>query len=169
MDYYTRTTFEFQSGVLGAQAGIGGGGRYDELVAAIGGPDIPGVGFGTGVERILLAISRAGLTGPPAPIPTVYVVSVGEGPRSDVFALAHELRNKGVAVELDYMGRSAKGQMKQAGRTGAKYAFIVGDSELSSGTLTVRDLASSEESQVPRHEAVALAEALSRGQHPSAG
>jgi histidyl-tRNA synthetase len=169
MDYYTRTTFEFQSGVLGAQSGIGGGGRYDDLVASIGGPDTPGVGFGTGVERILLAISRSGVAGPAAPIPTVYVVSVGEGPRTEVFALAHELRAKGVSVELDYMGRSPKGQMKQAGRMGARYAFIIGDSELSSAALTVRDLVSSEECQLPIHEAVALAEASSRAQHPTAG
>jgi histidyl-tRNA synthetase len=162
MDYYTRTTFEFQSALLDAQSGIGGGGRYDELVAALGGPDTPGVGFGTGVERILLAVVRSGLKEPSAPAPIAYLVSVGEDARAEVFALAHEMRSRGVAVELDYAGRSAKGQMKQAGRIGARYAFIVGEAELAAGAITVRDLGSGVELKLPRAEAVALADSASR-------
>ncbi len=161
MDYYTRTTFEFQSSVLGAQSGIGGGGRYDDLVAAIGGPDTCGVGFGTGVERILLAVSRSDVEAPPPETPVAYLVSVGEDTRGEVFALAHEMRHRGMAVELDYMGRSAKGQMKQAGRTGARYAVIIGEAEMAAGTVTLRDLATGEESKVPRREAVALVELAS--------
>jgi histidyl-tRNA synthetase len=156
MDYYTRTTFEFQSSLLGAQSGIGGGGRYDDLVAAIGGPDIPGVGFGTGVERILLAVSRSEVQVPAAPAPSAYLVALGDEARSEVFALAHEMRARGAAVDLDYMARSAKGQMKQAGRTGARYAVIIGDAELASGTVTLRDLAGATERRVSRAEAVAL-------------
>jgi histidyl-tRNA synthetase len=163
MDYYTRTTFEFQSSLLGAQSGIGGGGRYNDLVAAIGGPDTSGVGFGTGVERILLALSRSNVEAPSPETPVVYVVSVGEGTRGDVFALAHEMRRRGIAVELDYMGRSAKGQMKQAGRTGARYAVIIGEAEMATGTVTLRDLATGEESKVPRGEAAAVAEVASNG------
>jgi histidyl-tRNA synthetase len=161
MDYYTRTTFEFQSSVLGAQSGIGGGGRYDDLVAAIGGPETCGVGFGTGVERILLAVSRSDVEAPPPETPVAYLVSVGEDTRGEVFALAHEMRHRGIAVELDYMGRSAKGQMKQAGRTGARYAVIIGEAEMATGTVTLRDLATGEESKIPRREAVALAELAS--------
>ncbi len=92
-----------------------------------------------------------------------YLVSVGEDTRSEVFALAHEMRVRGVAVDLDYMGRSAKGQMKQAGRTGARYAVIIGEAEMAAGTVTLRDLATGEESKVPRSEAVALAEVASGG------
>lgn len=169
MDYYTRTTFEFQSGVLGAQSGIGGGGRYDDLVAAIGGPDTPGVGFGTGVERILLAVSRSGVEGPPAPRPTAYLVGVGDDARAEVFALAHEMRARGIMVELDYMKRSPKGQMKQAGRTGARYAFIIGDAEMAAGTLTVRDLATGRESGLSRDEAMALAATCVVDPSPAAG
>lgn len=163
MDYYTRTTFEFQSSLLGAQSGIGGGGRYDDLVAAIGGPETSGVGFGTGVERILLAVARSEVEAPPGEKPVVYMVSVGEDTRGEVFALAHEMRAKGIAVDLDYMGRSAKGQMKQAGRTGARYAVIIGEAEMATAKVTLRDLATGEESKVPRGEAVALAELASRG------
>ena len=155
MDYYTRTTFEFQSQLLGAQSGVGGGGRYDDLIEAIGGPPVPGVGFGTGVERILLAISRSNVETPVPASPLVYLVAVTPGARDHVFALAHQARSLGVAVELDYMGRSAKGQMKQAGRSGARYALIVGERELLDGTVLVRDLTTGEESPLPRTEVVA--------------
>jgi histidyl-tRNA synthetase len=157
LDYYTRTTFEFQSSLLGAQSGVGGGGRYDGLIEAIGGPSVPGVGFGTGIERILLALSRAGAAVVQAPAPAVYLVALTEPARREVFALAHEIRSRGGGAELDYMARSAKGQMKQAGKSNARYAFIVGDEELQNGTVMVRDLRSSGEKPMPRAEAVALA------------
>ncbi len=168
MDYYTRTTFEFQSSLLGAQSGIGGGGRYDDLVAAIGGPETPGVGFGTGVERILLAVSRSATEVPAPPAPMAYLVSFGEEARGAVFALAHEMRSQGVPVELDYVGRSPKGQMKQAGRTGARYAVMIGEAEIAAGTVALRDLASGEEKQVAPGEAVALVRAAAAGT-PAAG
>ena len=134
MDYYTRTTFEFQSAVLGAQSGVGGGGRYDDLVEMIGGPPTPGVGFGTGVERILLALARSRETTCPTPRgpPPTWSPSSDAG-REPVFALAHELRTAGVAAELDYQRRSVKGQMKQAGGSGARFAVILGDEELAAG------------------------------------
>lgn len=168
MDYYTRTTFEFQSSLLGAQSGIGGGGRYDDLVAAIGGPETPGVGFGTGVERILLAVARSATQAPALPAPVAYLVSVGEATRGEVFALAHEMRSRGVAVDLDYAGRSAKGQMKQAGRSGARFAIIIGETEMAAGMVTLRDLASGDETGMPREEAVALARAAA-AERPPAG
>jgi histidyl-tRNA synthetase len=158
MDYYTRTTFEFQSALLGAQSGIGGGGRYDDLVSSIGGPETPGVGFGTGVERILMAVARSEAAVPAAPTPLVYLVGVGEETRAEVFGLAHDLRAVGIAVDLDYMGRSPKGQMKQAGRTGARLAFIIGEAEMAAGTVTVRDLTDGEERQMPLGEAMSFAE-----------
>jgi histidyl-tRNA synthetase len=156
MDYYTRTTFEFQSPLLGAQSGIGGGGRYDDLVETIGGSRTPGVGFGTGIERILLAVSRSGVKTPPPEAPVAYLVRVGDRARDEVFVLAHQMRIRGIAVDLDYMERSAKGQMKQAGRTGARYAVIIGEEEMASDTVTVRDLATGVENKLSRSEAVAL-------------
>jgi histidyl-tRNA synthetase len=159
MDYYTRTTFEFQSSLLGAQCGVGGGGRYDDLVEAIGGPATPGVGFGTGIERILLALSRSGIDSRGAEAPAVYLVALTAEARRETFALAHEMRVQGSAVDLDYMARSVKGQMKQAGRSGARYAYIVGEQELADRFVTVKDLESGEERSLPRAEAVALATA----------
>lgn len=157
MDYYTRTTFEFQSPLLGAQSGVGGGGRYDDLVETIGGQPVPGVGFGTGVERIILALSRSGVETPPPERPVAYLVAMTDEARTEVFALAHEMRSLGVTVDLDYMHRSAKGQMKQANRTGARYALIVGQEELAEQTVTMRDLASGEELTLSRADAVARA------------
>ena len=154
MDYYTRTTFEFQSAVLGAQSGVGGGGRYDDLVETIGGPSTPGVGFGTGVERILLALERSRTDLPASTGPTAYLVALGDAAREAVFALAHELRSRGVAAELDYVGRSAKGQMKQAARTGARCAVIVGDEELADDAVTVKTLATGEEWRGARIDAI---------------
>lgn len=156
MDYYTRTTFEFQSPALGAQSGVGGGGRYDNLVEAIGGPGIPGVGFGTGVERILLALARSGVKLPSQRPLDAYLVALTAAARDEVFALAHELRTRGGVVDLDYVSRSGKGQMKQAGRSGARYALILGEQELLDSTVTVRDLSTGEERSVAWAEAVTL-------------
>ncbi|HLA81197.1 MAG TPA: His/Gly/Thr/Pro-type tRNA ligase C-terminal domain-containing protein, partial [Thermoleophilia bacterium] len=120
------------------------------------GPPVPGVGFGTGVERILLALARSGADLPAAELPAVYLVALGAEARSEVFALAHDLRSRGVSTDLDYVERSAKGQMKQAGRSGARYALIVGEQELGQQSVTVRDLHSGKEKTLPRLEAIAL-------------
>jgi histidyl-tRNA synthetase len=162
MDYYTRTTFEFTSSVLGAQSGVGGGGRYDNLVEAIGGPDVPGVGFGTGVERILLALERSEAEVPARQGPEVYIVAVSEPGREAAFSLAHTLRTRGVSVEMDHLGqtregkpgRSFKGQMKHADGLGAHFAAILGDDELSEATITLRDLGRGEQRSLPWDEAV---------------
>ena len=123
LDYYTRTVFEFESARLGAQSGVGGGGRYDGLVEQLGGPATPGVGWAAGIERILLA-GDGKLGGFPAP---VYVALAGEGARRQAFALATALREAGVRTELEQAGRSMKGQLKHADRLGAKAMAIVGE------------------------------------------
>jgi len=115
------------------------------------------VGFGTGVERILLALSRYGVKLPPSTPVAVYLVALTPAARDEVFALAHKMRIRGAAVDLDYVARSAKGQMKQAGRSGARYAFIVGEQEMADQTVTVRDLSSGEERSLSESEAVAIA------------
>jgi histidyl-tRNA synthetase len=156
MDYYTRTTFEFQSAVLGAQSGVGGGGRYDDLVETIGGPPTPGVGFGTGVERIILALERSRDDLPQVAGPAAYIVALSEAARQEAFRLAHDARQSGAAVDLDYAERSVKGQMKQAGRSGARYAVILGDDEIAQGAVTLKDLGTGDERVIPRIEALGL-------------
>ena len=122
LDYYTRTVFEFESAKLGAQSGVGGGGRYDGLVEQLGGPATPGVGWAAGIERILLA-SESSLGGFPAP---VFVALADDGDRREAFRLVTALREAGVRAELEQAGRSIKGQLKHADRLGAKAVAIVG-------------------------------------------
>jgi len=123
LDYYTRTVFEFESSKLGAQSGVGGGGRYDGLVEQLGGPATPGVGWAAGIERILLA-SEGNLGGFPQP---VFVAIADGGDRRAAFALVTALREAGIRTELEQAGRSLKGQFKHADRLGAKAVAIVGD------------------------------------------
>jgi histidyl-tRNA synthetase len=137
LDYYTHTTFEVQSGAIdAAQNTVGGGGRYDALAEALGGDPTCGIGFGSGIERLLLACDAEGVFGPPEPGVAAFVIDVtgGEHARD----LTHELRRAGVAADRAWDGRSMKSQMKQADRSGAPLALIVGDDEAAAGTVTVR-------------------------------
>jgi histidyl-tRNA synthetase len=122
LDYYTRTTWEFVGPDEGAQSTLSGGGRYDGLVEEIGGPPTPGIGFGAGIERLLLALENEGVTAEPRPL-DVFLVLDG-APRERVLALLADLRRQGLAADTDYAGRSLKGQMTQAGRTSAKTVVI---------------------------------------------
>jgi histidyl-tRNA synthetase len=156
MDYYTRTTFEFTASQLGAQSGVGGGGRYDDLIESIGGPAVPGVGFGTGIERIVLALTQSGGGEVPQKRLGVFVVAFSDEARTQAFDLAHELRSLGVSADLDYASRSGKGQMTQAGRSGARYAFIIGDQEVAERTVTARELGGGSETKVDRDRLAAF-------------
>jgi histidyl-tRNA synthetase len=152
MDYYTRTTFEFTAGGLGAQSGVGGGGRYDDLLESIGGPAVPGVGFGTGIERMVMALQQRDAPEIPPRDIAAYVVALAPQARIEAFALAHQLRTLGVAADLDYASRSVKGQMTQAGRSGARFALLIGEEELSAEEVTVRDLRAGLETKVSRKD-----------------
>jgi histidyl-tRNA synthetase len=139
LDYYTHTLFEFRSPALdAAQDAIGGGGRFDGLVEAMGGPPTPAVGFGTGIERVLLACDAEGVFGPPLPTVDVFVVDTTDG--SHARALTTELRRGGVGADRAFDGRSMKSQMRAADRSGAVLAAIVGPDEAASGTVTLRPL-----------------------------
>jgi histidyl-tRNA synthetase len=124
LDYYTRTTWEFAGPEEGAQSTLSGGGRYDGLVEAIGGPPTPGVGFGAGIERLLLALEHAGVTAPPAAIDVFFALGDGAS-RERVTALLAAARAAGLAGDTDYAGRSLKGQLTQAGRLGAAATAVV--------------------------------------------
>ena len=126
LDYYTRTVFEFIGPEHGAQSAICAGGRYDGLIEEIGGPSTPGVGFGAGIERLLLAVEDAGLDPPPPPSLGAFFVLEVDAPRSEVLALMADLRRSGVSCDTDYAGRSVKGQLTQASRSNAQLTIIVG-------------------------------------------
>ena len=145
LDYYTLTVFEAKSGALGAQDTVGAGGRYNGLVSELGGPDLAGIGFGSGIERILLAAaSHEASTSL-----DVFFVTLAPEARVLAMRLANALRSEGVASDLDYASRSAKGQFRQADRSGAAHAVIIGEEELQQGVSTVRDMRSGEERTVP--------------------
>ncbi|MCA3749348.1 MAG: histidine--tRNA ligase, partial [Rubrobacter sp.] len=148
LDYYTSTVFEAKSPLLGAQDTVGAGGRYNRLVEELGGPDVPGIGFGTGVERILLAARGW----EPETSLDAFFVTLSPEARLPALRLAEALRAEGFACELDYAGRSPKGQFRQADRLGASYAVVLGEEELSGGFCTVRDMRSGEERRVPVSE-----------------
>ncbi len=144
LDYYTLTVFEAKSAALGAQDTVGGGGRYNDLVEELGGPSMPGIGFGSGVERILLA-ANAPEEGAKL---DVFFVTLAPEARLPAFRLAGALRAEGLSCDLDYADRSAKGQFKQADRAGARYAVVVGDEELAAGVCSLRDMATGEQREV---------------------
>jgi histidyl-tRNA synthetase len=125
LDYYTRTTWEFRGPEAGAQSSISGGGRYDYLVEEIGGPPTPGVGFGAGVERLLLAMEQAGTTVEPPVVDVFFALDDG-APRGLVTRWLAELRSAGISCDTDYAGRSLKGQLTQAARLGAGRTVVVG-------------------------------------------
>jgi histidyl-tRNA synthetase len=155
LDYYTHTLFEFQSEALDtAESTIVGGGRYDGLVEQLGGPSTPGIGFGSGIERMLLACDAEGVFAGPARTLDVFVVDTTTA-RDAARDLSHELRTAGLRVDRAFDGRSMKSQMKAAGRSGAPVAAIVGDDELADGTVTVRDLARGEQQSVPHDQLAA--------------
>ena len=157
MDYYTRTVFEVTSDALGAQSGVGGGGRYDGLIEMLGGPPTPGNGWAAGIERILLAAE--GLPGS-VPVVDLFVASAKENGREAAFVLASEARRAGLAVQQELAGRSLKGQLKQADRLGARYVAILGDEGIS-----LKDMESGEQ-EVVETASAAVARAL-KGRHPA--
>ena len=148
LDYYTKTTFEFVHDGLGAQSGIGGGGRYDGLMAQLGGKDLSGIGFGLGVDRTLLALKAEGKTVGGAARVDVFGVPLGERPRCRLAVLAAQLRAAGVRVDLAYGDRGIKGAMRAADRSGASIALVAGDRDIEAGTIGVKDLATGEQVDV---------------------
>lgn len=149
LDYYTRTAFEVVSPQLGAQNVIGGGGRYDGLVEQCGGRPTPGIGFGIGTERCLIVLDQLGVELPLTDeTPLVFLVSTGEATRAKVVELAAGLRRAGLPTELDHSGRSLKAQMRHANKLGARWVAIVGEEELASNRVTVKDMSGTQPQQM---------------------
>ncbi len=145
LDYYTRTTFEVIAAGLGAQDAVAGGGRYNGLARDLGGPDLPGLGFAIGEERLLEVIPPE--MGPKG-IPSVFLAALGEAAREQAFPLMQELRSQGLPAALDFEGRSLKAQMSLADRLGAAFVVILGDQELASGLAPVRRMATGEQEEI---------------------
>jgi len=135
LDYYTKTVFEFVTDSLGAQSTVCGGGRYDGLVTELGGPDTPACGFGSGLERLIIAAEASGFEFPEMRTPDLYIASADSEGYLKAFKLAHELRALGVSVETDLLDRSLKAQLKHASRIGAKFYAVLGANEIESFTI----------------------------------
>ena len=142
LDYYTGTTFEFDHQMLGAQSGIGGGGRYDGLMSSLGGADVSGIGFGLGIDRILLACQAENSL--PAELNEIdlFIAPITEAGKAAAFKLISELRLSGVTCDMAYGDRGLKGAMKAADRSGAKYGLVIGDDELATGTCQLKLMSS---------------------------
>ncbi len=141
LDYYTKTVFEIQpQGEKGAQAAIAGGGRYDGLIEVLGGKPTPGIGFGSGMERIVLNLKKQGAAIPPPATQKVFVAYLGSGAKEKTLRITAELRKNGVTAIQSLNDRSMKAQLKQAGKSGAVYAIIIGEDELKSNSAILRDM-----------------------------
>lgn len=145
LDYYTRTTFEYKTDQLGAQDALGGGGRYDGLVELLGGPSIPAVGFALGLDRMDLLAGEA--LKPPARRRGIWVVTM-EPAAKEAISLAYGLRERGIKIQFDMMGRSVKAQFKQADRNNFRWALIVGPAELDAGLAQLRDMETGDQQQL---------------------
>ena len=140
LDYYTETAFEFSHSDLGAQSGIGGGGRYDGLMAQLGGDNLSGIGFGIGVDRTVLACEAEGVPLPDSYLLDLFIVPISVSGKSMALSLAELLRSGGVAVDIAYGDRSLKGGMKAADKSGARFSLVLGDDESAATELTVKDM-----------------------------
>ena len=148
LDYYTGTTFEFVHELLGAQSGIGGGGRYDGLMEQLGGQSLSGIGFGLGVDRALLAAEAEGVIGHDDFVSDLFIIPLGEAAKVEALTIAAALRARGKIVEIAFGDRALKGAMKGADKSGATYVIVLGESEISSGTVELKEMKSGQTSSV---------------------
>ena len=140
LDYYTGTTFEFVHELLGAQSGIGGGGRYDGLMEQLGGQSLSGIGFGLGVDRALLAAEAEGVIASDAFVSDLFIIPLGESAKEQALTIAAKLRKVGKVVEIAFGDRALKGAMKGADKSGATYVIVLGESEIASGTVELKEM-----------------------------
>ena len=148
LDYYTKTAFEFVTTKIGAQGTVCGGGRYDHLVEELGGPPIPGVGFGLGIERLLLLMEANNAYFPEENRVDAFIAVMGDAAKAFGLKLTRELRAKGITAEMDTLARNIKGQFKYADRLNARYTLVIGDNELEKGVVSLKDMVKSEQREI---------------------
>jgi histidyl-tRNA synthetase len=162
LDYYTKTTFEFNHPLLGAQSGIGGGGRYDGLMESIGGDSLSGIGFGLGTDRTLLACEAEGIDVVPGPRIDAFLVPMGADARMIAVNMLAQLRAQGVRCDMSFGDRAMKGAMKAADRSGAPVVLIIGEYELAAGIVTVKNMQDGVQSTVPLADVVTLVSTMAQ-------
>lgn len=160
LDYYTKTVFEIIADVPSGKLTVSGGGRYNGLISELGGPEMPGVGFGMGVERLLMVMDQLNVEIPKPSITDVFVCTMGDKARLAGIQLVNLLRNANIKSDMDHNGKSIKAQFKFADKRGAKLVAVIGDDELEKGILKLRNMASHEEFEVPLSDTAKIAEIL---------
>lgn len=155
LDYYTRTVFEFVSTDIGAQGTVCGGGRYNGLVSQLGGKDTPAVGFGCGLERLILVLENTNSLKAEKETSKIYIAPMGDNAKANAIQIVDNLRSCGIKAETDLMNRSVKAQMKYANKIGVEYVVVLGDSELESGVVEIKDMANSSSDQIKIDEIIA--------------
>ena len=148
LDYYTGTTFEFVHELLGAQSGIGGGGRYDGLMSELGGQELSGIGFGLGIDRCVLAADAEGISFDQEFTSDLFIIPLGDESKTAALTIAQELRSSGLRVEISFGDRALKGSMKAADKSGAAYVIVLGDSEIASGAVELKEMSTGKISSV---------------------
>ena len=154
LDYYTKTAFEFVSNNIGAQGTVCGGGRYDNLCEELGGPPIPGIGFGLGIERLLMLMDANGVEIPEPESVNAFIVTMGDAARAAGLKLLRELHKEGISAQMDDLSRNVKGQFKYASRLRAKNTIVIGEDELARGVVQLKDMDKHEQREVPLKEIV---------------
>jgi histidyl-tRNA synthetase len=154
LDYYTRTVFEFVSGDIGAQATVCGGGRYDGLISQMGGPQVPSLGFGMGIERLMLVLKNQGIELPEKPKTQLYIAALGDKASLKATEYSALLRDEGYSVQTDVCARGLKAQMKFANKIGAKFLIVLGDDEIEKGKAKLKDMADGSETEINLNEIV---------------
>ena len=158
LDYYTGTVFEIVSSRIGAQGTVCGGGRYNNLVAELGGTPTPAVGFGLGMERLLMVMENNNAFFPEPACPNIYFAAIGEAPRLKAFSIVQQLRERGIYAEFDHMDKSLKAQFKYANKIAAKYVVVLGEEELANNSVKVKCMADGSENMIPLNDIVSFFE-----------
>ena len=156
LDYYTRTVFEFIAEGIGSQSTVCGGGRYDGLMEELGGPKMAGIGFGMGITRLILAMKQDGIEIPALAVPELYIAAMGKDAAVKAAKIVSDLRADGINADSDIMGRSLKAQMKYADKIAARFVLILGDSEIGSGRAVIKEMATSEQTEIALDEIAAF-------------
>ncbi|HYE10454.1 MAG TPA: His/Gly/Thr/Pro-type tRNA ligase C-terminal domain-containing protein, partial [Patescibacteria group bacterium] len=149
LDYYTKTAFEIVTDTIGAQGTVCGGGRYDGLIEQIDGPSTPGVGFGMGIERLLIVLERAGIEIPTPPSMDLFIVGLGDAGIKESIRMIHRLRDVNIKCDKDYMARSLKAQMKYANKMNAKFVTVIGEDEISNNKIKIKNMGNGFEEEIP--------------------
>lgn len=163
LDYYNKTVFEVTAGELGAQNSVGGGGRYDGLLKQLGGPDVPTIGFGTGIERIIQTLLKQNVPLQQPPRPVLFLIALGDQAKEAGFKILHDLRQNGISSQMDFSNKKLNKAMQTANQLNAQYVVIIGENELASGEVELKEMSSGETTKVPLDGLIRILQIETRG------